>query len=89
MRSEPEAKNPKEQLNNAPKRRSAQFQENKKRRFENTQTCRTCRIPKRKKNNGNVRTFQYTDKPVTEDSKIDRGDEDLGAVAPIVPSPLN
>ena len=28
---------------------------------------------KRKKNKGNVRTFLCTDKPVTEDGKIDRG----------------
>ena len=85
MRLEPEAKNPKEQLNNAPKRRSAQFQENKKRRFVNTQTCPTCPSPKRK-------TVETAERFCTQTSlsrsvvKKTRDDEDFGPVAPLIPS---
>ena len=88
MRLEPEAKNPKEQSNNAPKRRSAQFQENKKRRFVNTQTCPTCLSPKRK-------TVETAERFCTQTSLSRRlvkktgEDEDLGPLAPLVPSPLS
>ena len=48
MRLETEVKNCEEQLDNALKRRSAQFHKNKKPRFVNTQTSPTCLSPKRK-----------------------------------------
>ena len=85
MRLEPKSpKSPKEQLNNAPKRRSAQFEENKKRRFVNTQTCRRCLSPKRK-------TKETTERFCTQTSchgewSKRRKDEDLGPVAPLVES---
>ena len=71
MRLEPEAKNPKEQLNNAAKSSSAQFHEDKKQRFGNTQTCPTCPSPKRKTLETSERFCR--DKPVTEGGQLDRG----------------
>ena len=48
MRLETGVKNCEEQLNNALKRRSAQFHKNKKPRFVNTQTSPTCLSRKKK-----------------------------------------